>query len=180
MPASIYFYYIQLDPFEHAGALQTLYERVYSDGFLLAGVHIAEDDGTVHKLFLADDDDMLHATRFGVTKLGQVAGIAALGDQDHLKSVVKRVATARDEIAAIARNNGLTPLASATNFVAIDCGRDGDYAKRVLDALVAAGVFVRMPGVAPLNRCIRVTAGTVDDLRIFAEELPRALAKAQV
>ena len=81
-------------------------------------------------------------------------------------------------IAAIARANGLTPLPSATNFVAVDCGHDGDYAKRVLDALVAAGVFVRMPGVAPLNRCIRITAGTEDDLRILAEELPRALKAA--
>jgi histidinol-phosphate aminotransferase len=35
-----------------------------------------------------------------------------------------------------------------------------------------------MPGVAPLNRCIRVTAGTADDIHIFAEELPKALGKA--
>ena len=68
------------------------------------------------------------------------------------------------------------PLASATNFVAIDCGRDGAYARRILDGLVARGVFVRMPGVAPLNRCIRVSAGTEADLAIFAEELPKALA----
>jgi len=115
---------------------------------------------------------------FGVTKLGQVAGIAALQDQNHLRSVVEKVATAREQIAAIARQNGLTPLASATNFVTIDCGRDGDHARRVLDALVAAGVFVRMPGVAPLNRCIRVTAGTPVDLTVFAEELPKALKAA--
>jgi len=37
-------------------------------------------------------------------------------------------------------------------------------------------VFVRMPGVAPLDRCIRVSVGTDADLAIFAEELPRALA----
>jgi histidinol-phosphate aminotransferase len=48
----------------------------------------------------------------------------------------------------------------------------------VLDHLVAQGVFIRMPGVAPLNRCIRVTAGTPADLAIFAEELPRALKAA--
>jgi histidinol-phosphate aminotransferase len=70
------------------------------------------------------------------------------------------------------------PLTSATNFVAIDCGRDGAYAKRVLDGLVARGVFVRMPGLAPLNRCIRVSAGTEADLVILAEELPKALTDA--
>ena len=91
---------------------------------------------------------------------------------------MEKVKAARERIADIARANGLTPLPSATNFVAVDCGRDGDYAKRVLDGLVAAGVFVRMPGVAPLNRCIRITAGTEDDLRILAEELPKALKAA--
>jgi len=78
----------------------------------------------------------------------------------------------------LARTNGLTPLPSATNFVTIDCGRDGEFAKRVLDNLVAAGVFVRMPGVAPLNRCIRITAGTPEDVAVLAEELPKALKAA--
>jgi histidinol-phosphate aminotransferase len=35
-----------------------------------------------------------------------------------------------------------------------------------------------MPGVAPLNRCIRVSAGTVADLDAFAGALPEALAAA--
>jgi histidinol-phosphate aminotransferase len=35
-----------------------------------------------------------------------------------------------------------------------------------------------MPGVAPLNRCIRVSAGTPADLAVFAEALPKALADA--
>jgi histidinol-phosphate aminotransferase len=35
-----------------------------------------------------------------------------------------------------------------------------------------------MPGVAPLNRCIRITAGTAKDLQILAEELPKALKAA--
>ena len=31
------------------------------------------------------------------------------------------------------------------------------------------GVFVRMPGVAPLDRCIRVTVGTAEERARFAE-----------
>jgi len=38
---------------------------------------------------------------------------------------------------------------------------------------------VRMPGVAPLDRCIRISAGTDADLDILAEELPRALKAAR-
>lgn len=72
----------------------------------------------------------------------------------------------------------MVPLPSATNFVTIDCGRDGVYAKRTLDGLIARGIFVRMPGVAPLNRCIRVSAGTEKDLAAFAAALPEALVTA--
>ncbi len=115
---------------------------------------------------------------FGVTRLGQQAAIAVLKDTGHLQYVIAAVASARARIAEIARDNGLAPIESATNFVTLDCGRDGAYAKRVLDNLVARGVFVRMPGVAPLNRCIRITAGTKEDLDIFAEELPAALKAA--
>lgn len=148
--------------------------RTFSKAYGLAGMRLGYCIGHAD-LIRAFDKVRNH---FGVTKLGQVAGIAALADQDHLSSVKSKVAAAREQIAAIALENGLTPLPSATNFVTIGCGRDGAYAKRVLDALVAAGVFVRMPGVSPLNRCIRVTAGTAEDLAVFAEELPRALETA--
>lgn len=148
--------------------------RTFSKAYGLAGMRLGYCIGHAD-LIRAFDRIRNH---FGVTKLGQVAGIAALDDQAHLREVVAKVAAARAQIAAIATGNGLVPLPSATNFVTIDCGRDGAYAKHVLDALVASGVFVRMPGVAPLNRCIRVTAGTAEDLGVFAAELPKALQAA--
>ena len=148
--------------------------RTFSKAYGLAGMRLGYCIGHAD-LIKAFDKIRNH---FGVTRMGQVAGIAALADQQHLHGVVNSVAAARQAIAAIATANGLAPLPSATNFVSIDCGRDGAYAKRVLDALVAAGVFVRMPGVTPLNRCIRITAGTADDLAIFADELPKALTAA--
>ena len=79
-------------------------------------------------------------------------------------------------IGKIAANNGLNPLPTATNFVAVDCGRDSAYAKSVLDGLVARGVFVRMPFIEPQNRCIRVSAGTDADMDLLAEVLPQVLA----
>jgi histidinol-phosphate aminotransferase len=62
---------------------------------------------------------------FGVNRIAQAGALAALADQDHLaqvrRSVWRRARTDRRDRAA----NGLTALPSATNFVAIDCGRDG-------------------------------------------------------
>lgn len=150
---------------------QVLRFRTFSKAYGLAGLRLGYCVGHAG-LIKAFDKIRNH---FGVTRLGQAAGIAALADRAHLQSVIASVAAGRQQIAAIARTNGLTPLPSATNFVAIDSGRDGAYARQVLDALVADGIFVRMPGVAPLNRCIRVTAGTAQDLAAFAEALPRAL-----
>jgi histidinol-phosphate aminotransferase len=38
-------------------------------------------------------------------------------------------------------------------------------------------VFIRMPGVAPLNRCIRVSVGPKPDLDLFEEALPKVLGR---
>lgn len=113
---------------------------------------------------------------FGVNRIAQAGALAALADEDWLAHVRHSVSEGCERITAIARDNGLAPLTTATNFVAIDCGRDQAYAKAVLDGLIARDIFVRMPFVAPQNRCIRVTAGTADDLAILSEALPEVLA----
>ncbi len=116
---------------------------------------------------------------FGMGRISQAGALAALADTDWLAHVRAEVAAARDRIAAIARASGLTPLPSATNFVAVDCGRDGALARAVLAGLTARGIFARMPGVAPLDRCIRVSCGTGADLDLLAAALPEALAEAR-
>ena len=115
---------------------------------------------------------------FGMNRAAQAGALAALKDVDWLSRVQSRISEARDRISEIARRNGLTPLASAANFVAIDCGRDDAFARSVLEALIAEGIFVRMPFAAPQNRCIRISCGTDADLNILAETLPGALKTA--
>ncbi|MBY6057319.1 pyridoxal phosphate-dependent aminotransferase [Leisingera daeponensis] len=116
---------------------------------------------------------------FGMNRAAQAGALAALQDQDWLAEVLAKIAEARGRIAKIAEDNGLRALPSATNFVAIDCGRDGAFAKAVLESLVDQGIFVRMPFAAPQNRCIRVSCGPAAELDAFAAALPRALAAAQ-
>ncbi len=116
---------------------------------------------------------------FGVNRIAQAGALAALRDTDFLAKMQARIAEARDRLGEIARENGLEALPSATNFVAIDCGRDGAFAKAVLDGLIARGIFVRMPFAAPQNRCIRVSCGTPADLDAFAAALPGALEDAR-
>lgn len=115
---------------------------------------------------------------FGMNRIGVAAAVAALADQDYLATVTARIADSRERIAEIARHNGLSPLVSATNFVAIDCGRDAVYARAIVDTLMSDhGIFIRMPGVAPLNRCIRVSTGPQAEMDLLEAALPNVLAK---
>ncbi|MCB1310580.1 MAG: pyridoxal phosphate-dependent aminotransferase [Sedimentitalea sp.] len=116
---------------------------------------------------------------FGMGRIAQDGALAALADPGWLAHVKGEIVAARERISAIARENGLTPLPSATNFVAIDCGEGGDLARAVLAGLVAQGIFVRMPFAAPQDRCIRVSCGTPADLDAFAAALPVALNRAR-
>ncbi|NRB03594.1 MAG: aminotransferase class I/II-fold pyridoxal phosphate-dependent enzyme, partial [Rhodobacteraceae bacterium] len=116
---------------------------------------------------------------FGVGRAAQAGAMAALADQGYLASVLSQISQSRNDIADLAEAHGLAPIPSATNFVALDCGRDGAFAKAVLDGLVARGIFVRMPFADPQNRCIRVSCGSAQDLAHLAAALPDALADAR-
>ncbi|MCB1515218.1 MAG: pyridoxal phosphate-dependent aminotransferase [Hyphomicrobiaceae bacterium] len=146
--------------------------RTFSKAYGLAGARVGYCFGPAQ--LIAEFEKVRN--HYGINRVGQLGALAALQDQAYLKKAVADIARARGRIADIARANGLEPLASATNFVAIDCGRDSVYAKRILDGVLARDVFIRMPGVAPLSRCIRVSCGTDADLDRFAQALAASLA----
>ena len=149
--------------------------RTFSKAYGLAGARVGYALGA-EPLITAFNKIRNH---FGMNRAAQIGALAALEDAAYLAQTVDNVAAARNRIAAIAQANGLSALPSATNFVAVDCGGDGDFARRVLSELVARGVFVRMPFVAPQDRCIRISAGRPEDLNLLETALPAALAAAR-
>lgn len=148
--------------------------RTFSKVYGMAGARVGYAIGAP-ELISAFDKVRNH---FGMNRSAQAGALAALADQAYLSEVSAKIAAAKDRIATIARDNGLTTLPSATNFVAVDCGADGDFAKAVLDALIAQGLFVRMPFAVPQNRCIRISCGTEADLDLLEKALPVALENA--
>lgn len=116
---------------------------------------------------------------FGMNRAAQIGALAALADREWTAATLARVAAARARIAAIGADCGLRALPSATNFVTLDCGGDGALARRVLAETVARGVFIRMPFVAPHDRCIRISAGPDAALDRLAQVLPQAVAAAR-
>ena len=145
--------------------------RTFSKAYGMAGMRVGY--GIAEKSLVQAFDKIRN--HFGVSRIAQAAALAALDDQSYLEEVQAKVLKARQRIGNIATENGLDTLPSATNFVAVDCGADGAHAKAVLQGLIERGVFVRMPQVAPQNRCIRISAGTDKDLDLLEETLPLVL-----
>jgi len=154
---------------------QVIRYRTFSKAYGLAGARIGYALGDP-EIIAAFDKVRNH---YGINRVGQLGALAALHDQAYLAEVVGKIARARDRIGAIARSCGLEPLPSATNFVAVDCGGDGAFAKRVLDGVLDRGAFIRKPAVTPLDRCTRISCGTDADLDLFAQALAPALADAR-
>ncbi|MEM9031401.1 MAG: pyridoxal phosphate-dependent aminotransferase, partial [Pseudomonadota bacterium] len=154
---------------------QVLRFRTFSKAYGMAGARVgyAIGDAAVVSAF-----DRVR-NHFGMTRMTQAGALAALNDQAWLSHVITETSAARSRIAEVAITNGLSPLPSAANFVAVDCGHDGGFARRVLSALGDAGLFVRMPFVAPQDRAIRIGCGTAADLDLLEAALPGALAHAR-
>lgn len=149
--------------------------RTFSKAYGMAGARVGYAIG--HPDLIAAFNKVRN--HFGMNSAAQAGALAALGDTAYTAEVISKIKSARETVYDIAAQNGLNAVPSATNFVSIDCGRDGDFAKRVLDALIARGYFVRMPFVAPQNRCIRISCGTPENLAAIAAALPDALKDAE-
>ncbi len=148
--------------------------RTFSKAYGLAGIRCGYAIGHTEAIKAFDKV----RDHFAVGRMAQAAAIAALKDQNYLRDVVKKIASGRDRITAIAEANGLAAIPSATNFVAIDCGRGKKFADAILSGLISRDIFVRKPGAPVLDRCIRVSVGVPEQLDQFEAALPEAIKEA--
>ncbi|MDS9950963.1 MAG: pyridoxal phosphate-dependent aminotransferase, partial [Planktomarina sp.] len=148
--------------------------RTFSKAYGMAGARVGYAIGP-KELIKSFDKVRNH---FGVSRISQIGALAALGDLEHLENVQKKVRDSRNRLHQIARENGLSTLPSAANFVSIDCGKNGNFARKVLENLVANSVFIRMSTIAPMDRCIRVSCGDTEAIHTFEKALPIALQAA--
>ena len=149
-----------------AGDARVIRLRTFSKAHGMAGARIGYCVGTAETI-RQFEKIRLH---FGVNLVAQAGALASLADTEYLARVVAEVAQGREEYAALARELGMAPLPSATNFVTFDTG-SAERARALLAALAERDVFVRMPGAPPLDRCVRVTVGMPDEREAFATVL---------
>ena len=122
--------------------------RTFSKAYGMAGARIGYAIGAVP--LIAAFEKIRH--HFGLNRSAQIGALAALQDQDHLAMVLDQISRSRADITRIAQTNGLKALPSATNFVAVDLGKDGNLSRAMVAELAARDIFVRMPFVAPQDR----------------------------
>ncbi|WP_194745279.1 pyridoxal phosphate-dependent aminotransferase [Thermaurantiacus tibetensis] len=107
----------------------------------------------------------------GGNTAGLAAAVASLDDAPFLAMSRARIVEGREMIAAAAAAQGLPTLPSAANFVLV---RVPD-AERLRAALAAEKILVRGP-YGRFREWSRVSCGRLEDIRRYAEALPRALA----
>jgi histidinol-phosphate aminotransferase len=146
--------------------------RTFSKAYGLAGLRIGAVFGPPEAVSAFDRV----RNHFEMSRMAQVAALVALADKDYLEQTINYIKQSRDSIHQIARDCGLRSVPSATNFVSVDCGRDGIFAKQVMDGLIDRRIFVRKPFAPILDRCIRVSCGPEAEMSLFANALRDTLA----
>jgi histidinol-phosphate aminotransferase len=116
---------------------------------------------------------------YGINRNAQVGALASLDDDEFREQVVAATAQARDDYYALARSLGLEYLESRANFVCIDLGT-AERATRVMNDLLRKAVWIRKPGAPPLDRYVRVSAGTPPMREAFARALSAVLTELTV
>jgi histidinol-phosphate aminotransferase len=110
---------------------------------------------------------------FNTSRIGQVAALAALDDQEHLE----RSRTVNQEglrfLEAEFGRRGLAGVRSVANFILVDFGRD---AGPIDQALLRQGVITRPMTAYGLPTCLRISVGTEPENRRLLEALDRARA----
>jgi len=145
--------------------------RTFSKIYGLAGLRVG--------YMVAPEEVVRNANKvrraFDVSSAAQSAALASLDDTAELARRRAANAEAIGELADLLRSQGLTPAGPAVaNFLYVDTGSD---CRPLFEALLAEGVIVRPLHGFGAPTAIRVTCGTEDENRFFADALARARAR---
>ena len=138
--------------------------RTFSKAYGMAGVRIG------YAICGGDQAAVMDRIRphFEVSNLAQAAALAALQDQEFMRTAVAEAKRGVESIRKLADERGLVSLPSSTNFVLIDL-RTPEAAEELLERLLRNAVFVRKPGAPPLNRCVRITTANPVQIALLNE-----------
>jgi histidinol-phosphate aminotransferase len=144
--------------------------RTFSKIFGLAGLRVG------YAVARPDIIRMLNNVRqpFNVTSLGQIAVLAAMDDDDHVRNTLRVNAEGLAYLRAELDRLGIPYTPTHANFLMVDVG-DG---RAVFDQLLKLGVIVRPLNGYGLPRHVRITVGLESENHQLIAALTKALIPA--
>ena len=141
--------------------------RTFSKIASLAGLRVG------YALTAAECVGFLNRMRqpFNVNSLAQVAAIAALEDEDHVRRSLALVERGKQDLYREFQALGLTSVPSRANFILVQV----PDAASVYQALLREGVIVRPLGGFGLGSALRITIGTPEENARLVAALRRVL-----
>ncbi len=141
--------------------------RTFSKAYGLAGLRVG------YGLARPEVADLMNRVRqpFNVSHVAQVAAVAALADEDFVRSSYEMNREGMQVLTDGFRRLGLAWIASHANFVTFEAG-DG---AGVFQQLLKQGVIVRPLAAYGMPRHLRVTVGTEDENQRFLAALESVL-----
>jgi histidinol-phosphate aminotransferase len=112
---------------------------------------------------------------FNVNRLAQIAAVAALDDDEHVRKTVEHNRRGLDLLAGAFREVGAEPYESFANFIYADFHRP---ARPISQALLERGVITRPGDLLGNPTCLRVSIGTQEEMDTFVEELRHVMSPA--
>lgn len=146
--------------------------RTFSKVYGLAGLRVGYGMG--HPQLIAALDKI--RSPFNVSRLAQVAALAALDDEEHVRRSVESNRRGLELFAREIPRLGLTYVPSHANFFFLETGND---AEQDFKALLRMGVIVRPLAFMGLPRALRVTVGTEEENRRVLEALKKLVTTRQ-
>lgn len=144
--------------------------RTFSKAYGMAGQRIAY--AIAHRDLIQGFNKIRN--HFGINRIAQIGALASVQDSGFLDTVKQAAEAGRQRVMGFASEMGLYAEPSSTNFVAVDL-ETTERAQGMIKKLADLDVFMRMPGVAPLNRCVRVGLGSDTEFEIFATAFKQSL-----
>jgi histidinol-phosphate aminotransferase len=144
--------------------------RTFSKAYGLAGVRLGYGIGRPEIV------GYLHQVRepFNVSLPAQAAGVAALGDTEHLNNTMEMNRTGKQQFYNAFAEMRLPFTPTEANFVWVDVKKDS---KTVFEALLRKGVIIRTGDIFGAPTHLRVTIGTQPENELFISALKEVLGR---
>ncbi|OQY52617.1 MAG: histidinol-phosphate transaminase [Desulfobacteraceae bacterium 4572_89] len=142
--------------------------RTFSKAYGLAGFRIG------YGIMDREVAEILNRIRqpFNVNTLAQVAGEAAISDDEFLNKSIQTIQGEIDYLSLELTKMGFVPLPTQANFLMVDLKTD---ANNVFTAMLEQGVIVRSMKSYGFDTFLRVNAGTAEENQIFISVLQDVL-----